>query len=240
MSCPAGGNACIVDVAAGGSATYDGDRRRSHRDGSDTRHGFCRPTMDLTLDGLRSNRTLQSNTRQRNRLMPGGWQRLLVRSRYRPTDRQPTCRPGVHPSSCRHTGTWTLPENHGLPAGRFHGAAGDSRTLHGNVVVSCLCGMGDACVNRRGMADGTATFTLGPAARPCVSLVNARRIDRDCPCSVQFMRPKPRSSIRSSSRTGTCTSGLTRRRRVNDLTSIQMHGGVAISVRTVARDGSGR
>ena len=152
VSCPVSGKACVVNVAADGSATYD-------------QTGGI-PTVMVAYEpwGLPSNHRLAAgrltvrpgaSDEHGNVVVscPAGGNACVVNvaadgsATYDQTGGIPTVMVAYEP--------WDLPSNHGLAAGRLTVPPGASDE-HGNVVVSCPAG-GNACVVNVA-ADGSATY----------------------------------------------------------------------------------
>ena len=152
VSCPAGGSACIVAVAADGTATYD------QTGGVPTVMAAYGPWELPANHGLVAGQfTIQpgSSAEHGNVMVscPAGGSACVVAVAADGTASYDQT--GGVPTVMAAYGPWTLPANHGLVAGRFTVQPGSSAE-HGNVVVSCPAG-GSACVVAVA-ADGTASY----------------------------------------------------------------------------------
>ena len=152
VSCPAGGNACVVTVAMDGTATYD------RTGGTPTVMAAYQPWNLPTGHGLTVGEfTLQPGASdERGNVVvscPAGGNACVVTvamdgtATYDRTGGMPTVMAAYQP--------WNLPTGHGLAVGEFTLQPGASDE-YGNVVVSCPAG-GNACVVTVAM-DGTATY----------------------------------------------------------------------------------
>ena len=152
VSCPAGGQACVLNVAADGSASYE-------------RTGGMPSTMPaLATQALPPGHGLGSGeisvapgqSREHGNVVvscPAGGQACVLNvaadgsASYERTGGMPSTMPAL--------ATQALPPGHGLGSGEISVAPGQSME-HGNVVVSCPAG-GSACVLVVA-ADGTASY----------------------------------------------------------------------------------
>ena len=152
VSCPAGGNACVVTVSADGTATYD------RTGGVPTVMAAYQPWNLPTGHGLAVGEfTLQPGASDEygNVVVscPAGGNACVVTVSADGTATYD--RTGGVPSVMAAYQPWNLPTGHGLAVGEFTVQPGASDEL-GNVVVSCPAG-GGACVVTVA-ADGTATY----------------------------------------------------------------------------------
>ena len=152
VSCPAGGSACVVTVAADGTASYD-------RTGGvpsvmaafgpwslPANHDLAAGMFTVAPGGSAEHGNVEVSC-------PAGGSACVVTVAADGTASYD--RTGGVPSVVAAFGPWSLPANHGLAAGMFTVAPGGSAE-HGNVEVSCPAG-GSACVVTVA-ADGTASY----------------------------------------------------------------------------------
>ena len=152
VSCPAGGNACVVTVAADGTATYD------RTGGVPSVMAAYQPWNLPTGHGLAVGEfTIQPGASDEygNVVVscPAGGAACVVTVSADGTATYD--RTGGVPSVMAAYQPWNLPTGHGLAVGEFTIQPGASDE-YGNVVVSCPAG-GNACVVTVA-ADGTATY----------------------------------------------------------------------------------
>ena len=152
-SCPAGGGACVIDLADDGSATYDQtggvptvtEARAMWELPADHRLAAGRFALEPGSSDTRGNVVVSC---------PAGGGACVVQVL---TDGTATySRTGGTPSVMPAYAMLSLPENHGLAVGRFTIQPGASGT-RGNVAVSCPAG-GNACVVEVA-ADDSATYS---------------------------------------------------------------------------------
>ena len=191
VSCPAGGLACVVSVAADGTASYD---RTGGVPGVMAAFGAwgLPPGHGLSAGEIR---IAPGASEERGNVVvscPAGGPACVVSVAADGTASYD--RTGGVPGVMAAYGAWALPSGHGLSVGTFTVAPGGSAE-HGNVVVSCPAG-GGACVVTVA-ADGNATYdrTGGTPERdggvravgPCRSTTVWRR-------ARSGWRPAPRGS----------------------------------------------
>ena len=152
VSCPAGGSACIVDVAADGTATYD---RTGGVPSVMAAYGLWELPSGHGLVAGQFTVQPRASDKHGNVVVscPAGGSACIVDVTAGGTATYDQT--GGVPTVVAAYGPWTLPSNHGLVAGRFTVQPGASDE-YGNVVVSCPAG-GSACVVAVA-ADGTATY----------------------------------------------------------------------------------
>ena len=152
VSCPAGGPACMVTVAADGTASYDrtgGVPGVEAAYGSWTLpsgHGLMAGTITVAPGGSAEHGNVVVSC-------PAGGPVCMVNVAADGTASYD--RTGGVPGVMAAYAPWSLPANHGLAEGMFTVASGGS-VEHGNVLVSCPAG-GSACVVNVA-ADGTAGY----------------------------------------------------------------------------------
>ena len=152
VSCPAGSAACVVTIAADGSASYA-------RTGGVPSIAVAYGSWDLPLGhGLAAGeiRVAPGASRELGNVVvscPAGGAACVATVAAGGTASY--ARTGGVPTVMAAYGSWTLPPGHGLAAGEIRVAPGASREL-GHVVVSCPAG-GAACVATVA-ADGTASY----------------------------------------------------------------------------------
>ena len=152
VSCPAGGGACVVTVAADGTASYERTGEVpsvAAAYGSwnlPSGHGLSVGTLTVAPGGSEERGNVVVSC-------PAGGAACVVTVSADGTASYE--RTGGVPSVATAYGSWSLPSGHGLVAGEIRVAPGASREL-GNVVVSCPAGSA-ACVVTVS-ADGTASY----------------------------------------------------------------------------------
>ena len=150
VSCPAGGPACVMTVAADGTATYD---RTGGVPGVMAAYGaWALPSGHGLAAG--EIRVAPGGSVERGNVVvscPAGGPVCVVTVAADGTATYD--RTGGVPGVMAAYGAWALPSGHGLAAGEIRVAPGGS-VERGNVVVSCPAG-GPACVVTVA-ADGTA------------------------------------------------------------------------------------
>ena len=177
VSCPSGGSACVVTVAADGTAAYD------RTGGMPTIMAAYQPWNLPTGHGLSAGeiRVAPGASEELGNVVvscPAGGAACVVTVAADGTASYD--RTGGVPGVMAAYGAWALPTGHGLVAGTITVAAGGSAE-HGNVVVSCPAG-GPACMVTVA-ADGTATYDraggvpTAALATPVVNLEFGSRTD---------------------------------------------------------------
>ena len=152
VSCPTGGQNCVLNVAADGSASYDGTRGEpSIMSALATQalppgHGLTAGEITVTPGQSMEHGNVVVSC-------PAGGQACVLNvaadgsASYERTGGMPSIMPAL--------ATQALPPGHGLGSGEISIAPGQSME-HGNVVVSCPAG-GPACVLNV-TADGSASY----------------------------------------------------------------------------------
>ena len=217
VSCPTGGSACVVNVAADGSATY------AQTGGTPTVMAAYEMWTLPANHGLAVGQfTVQPGVSETygNVLVscPTGGSACVVNvaadgsATYAQTGGTPTVMAAYE--------MWTLPANHGLAVGQFTVQPGVSET-YGNVLVSCLTGSNACVVNVA--ADGSATYAQ-TGGTPMVFLLRPDELPELPQQRPAHAAQAPIVDLDDALHVGANVMPL-----ADHLTSIETHNGVAIS-----------